>query len=104
VGAAIIGGAGIFGEKRRGYPVHPLIGALGAEDGGHQQLQGVVEIEGNVHLGVMLIQKLEYRSDFRRRLHDDSCLQFLFSVFRILSSFPWLTWSGEPKEKSLFFS
>ena len=46
VSAASDAGVGVPGEQRRGGPVDPFVGALGRQDGGGQQLEGVGVVEG----------------------------------------------------------
>jgi hypothetical protein len=41
IGLGIVLGRGIALEKGGRHHIHPLVGALGRKNGGHQQLQGV---------------------------------------------------------------
>ena len=50
--AAIAGGVGVGREQGRPHRVDPLVGGLGAQDGHHEQLEGVVEVELALRVGV----------------------------------------------------
>ena len=45
-------GVGIAGEQHRSDEIHPFVGALGREDGGGQQLEGIAVVEFAVGVGI----------------------------------------------------
>ena len=52
VGSGVRGGVGIAGEDHRRDQVDALVGALCGQDGGHQQLEWVAEIELDMGVGI----------------------------------------------------
>ena len=52
VGGGVRGGVGIAREDQRRDQIDPLVGALGRQDGGHQQLERGGEVELDVGVGI----------------------------------------------------
>jgi hypothetical protein len=50
------GGVGVRREQRRPYGVHPSVRGLGAQDGDHEELERVVEVELDAGVGIGLRQ------------------------------------------------
>ena len=59
VGGGQGGRVWVAGKQHRRHLVHPFVGTLGGENGGHQQLQGIVIVQGAVGVGVSLAQSLQ---------------------------------------------
>ena len=55
-GLGIVRGRGVFGKEGGGHLVHPDVRALRRQHRGHQHLQGILEIQGDVGLGIMAVQ------------------------------------------------
>ncbi len=54
-------GVGIAAKQFRRHLVDPHIGALGREDGGHQQLPGAVEVQGALGTGIGPGENVQHR-------------------------------------------
>jgi hypothetical protein len=50
-----------FGKQRWGYLVNPLIGALGTEQYGDQQLKMIAVVQRHRRLWVQLVEPLQYK-------------------------------------------
>ena len=59
---------GITGEERGRHRVHPLVRALGGEDGGDQEFERVAVVEFAIGVGIDLRQPVEDRARAEREL------------------------------------
>jgi hypothetical protein len=57
----VVGGGWILSKQGRSDPIHQFVRALGGEDGGDEQFEGIGKVEFAVGDGISALQCLEHK-------------------------------------------